>query len=117
MQYYSDHLVEAQAAHIIPRRINGSDDPRNGIALSRTAHWAFDQGMFTISDQYEIIVHPKAKHAKINKFSILDLHGQPISKPEDDAFGRTKMQLNGIRQRYLTNLIHEVRKVIGTYLI
>ena len=42
--------------------------------------------MFTISDQYEIIVHPKAKHAKINKFSILDLHGQPISKPEDDAF-------------------------------
>jgi hypothetical protein len=86
MQYYSDHLIEAQAAHIIPRRINGSDDPRNGIALSRTAHWAFDQGMFTISDQYEIVVHPKARHAKINKFSILDLHGQPIIKPEDDAF-------------------------------
>jgi hypothetical protein len=86
MQYRSDHLVEAQAAHIIPRRINGSDDPRNGIALSRTAHWAFDQGMFTISDQYEIIVHPKAKHATINKFSIIDLHGLPINKPEDDAF-------------------------------
>ena len=85
-QYYSDHLIEAQAAHIIPRSINGSDDPRNGIALSRTAHWAFDQGMFTISDQHEIIVHPKAKHAKINKFQIIDLHGQPINKPEDDAF-------------------------------
>jgi len=85
-QYYSDQLVEAQAAHIIPRRINGSDDPRNGIALSRTAHWAFDQGMFTISDQYEIIVHHKAKHAKINNFPILDLHGQQIIKPEDDAF-------------------------------
>jgi len=85
-QYYSDHLVEAQAAHIIPRRINGSDDPRNGIALSRTAHWAFDQGMFTISDQYEIVVHHKAKHAKINNFPILDLHGQQIIKPEDDAF-------------------------------
>jgi hypothetical protein len=85
-QYYSDHFVEAQAAHIIPRRINGSDDPRNGIALSRTAHWAFDQGMFTLSDQYEIIVHPKAKYAKVNKFPIIDLHGQPINKPEDDAF-------------------------------
>ena len=85
-QYYSDHLVEAQAAHIIPRRINGSDDPRNGIALSHTAHWAFDQGMFTLSDQYEIIVHPKARHARINKFSIIDLQGQPINKPDDDAF-------------------------------
>lgn len=85
-QYYADHLVEAQAAHIIPRRINGSDDPRNGIALSRTAHWAFDQGMFTLSNQYEIIVHPKARHAKVHRFSILDLHGQPINKPEDDAF-------------------------------
>lgn len=85
-QYYSNHLVEAQAAHIIPRRINGSDDPRNGIVLSRTAHWAFDQGMFAISDQYEIIVHPKAKHAKVNNFPILELHGQPIIKPEDNAF-------------------------------
>ncbi len=86
-QYYSDHLIEAQAAHIIPRRINGSDDPRNGIALSRTAHWAFDQGMFTLSDQYEIIVHPKARHARrINNFSIIELQGQPINKPDDDAF-------------------------------
>jgi hypothetical protein len=86
MQYYSDHLVEAQAAHIIPKRIKGSDDPRNGIALSRTAHWAFDKGMFTISDQYEIVVHPKAKHANVNKFPILDLHGQEISRPDDKAF-------------------------------
>jgi putative restriction endonuclease len=85
-QYYSEHLVEAQAAHIIPRRINGSDDPRNGIALSRTAHWAFDQGMFTLSDQYEIIVHPKARQARINKFPIIDLQGQSINKPNDDAF-------------------------------
>jgi hypothetical protein len=85
-QYYSDHLVEAQAAHIIPRNINGSDDPRNGIALSHTAHWAFDQGMFTLSAQYEIIVHPKAKHARINNFPIIDLQGQPINKPDDDAF-------------------------------
>ena len=86
MQYYSDHLVEAQAAHIIPKKIKGSDDPRNGIALSRIAHWAFDKGMFTISDQYEIIVHTKAKHAKVNKFPILDLHGVEISRPDDKAF-------------------------------
>jgi hypothetical protein len=31
-------------------------------------------------------VNPKAKHAKIKKFPILDLHGQEISRPEDEAF-------------------------------
>ena len=86
MKYQSEHLVEAQAAHIIPKREKGSDDPRNGIALSRSAHWAFDQGMLTISNQYEIIVHPKAKIANTIRFPILDLHGQPINKPMDDNF-------------------------------
>jgi len=86
IKYYSNNLVEAQAAHIIPRSLQGSDDPRNGIALSHTAHWAFDKGMFAISDQYEIIVHSKAKNADVNKFPILDLHGEPIKCPDDDNF-------------------------------
>jgi len=86
MMYQSEHLIEAQAAHIIPKRESGSDDPRNGIALSRTAHWSFDQGMFTVSDQYEIIVHPKARLASVNKFPILDLNGEPINRPDDENF-------------------------------
>jgi hypothetical protein len=86
MKYRSEQLVEAQAAHIISKHHKGSDDPRNGIALSRTAHWAFDKGMFTISDQYDIVVHPKARHASVNIFPILDLHGQPIARPDDEAF-------------------------------
>jgi len=86
MKYHSEHLVEAQAAHIIPKRKKGSDDPRNGIALSRSAHWAFDQGMLTISDQYKIIVHPKATIANTIKFPILDLHGQQINRPDDENF-------------------------------
>lgn len=86
MHYHSEHHVEAQAAHIIAKHHKGTDDPRNGIALSRTAHWAFDQGMLTISDQYEIVVHPKARHATIRNFPLLDLHGQQINRPDDKAF-------------------------------
>ena len=56
--------VEAEAAHIISKDVFGTDDPRNGLALSRTAHWAFDRGIFTISDQFEVIVHDKARTAK-----------------------------------------------------
>lgn len=49
VKYHSENLTEAQAAHIISKGKKGCDDPRNGIALSRTAHWAFDVGMFTPS--------------------------------------------------------------------
>jgi putative restriction endonuclease len=63
-----------------------SDDPRNGITLSRTSHWFFDVGMFTISDQFEVVVHPKAKLGSSNKFPILDMNGVPLNLPEDENY-------------------------------
>ena len=86
MKYHSKNLVEAQAAHIISKGKSGSDDPRNGISLSRTVHWAFDSGMFTISDQYEIVVHPKAKNANINKFPLFDMNGKQIHLPDYENY-------------------------------
>ncbi len=80
------NIVEAQAAHIISKSKNGSDDPRNGLALSNTAHWAFDKGIFTISDQYEIIVNPKVKSASLSKFPILEKEGQQIDLPGDQRY-------------------------------
>ncbi len=49
---------EAQWAHIKPARKphNGPDDIRNGLALCRFHHWAFDKGLFALSDDYNIIV-------------------------------------------------------------
>lgn len=79
---YGSH-VEAQAAHIIGKDANGTDDPRNGLALSHTAHWAFDRGIFTVSDQYEVIVHPKASSADHNLFPIFERDGQSITLPEE----------------------------------
>jgi putative restriction endonuclease len=76
--------TEAQAAHIIAKEVNGTDDPRNGLALSHTAHWAFDRGIFTISDQYEILIHSAAAKADSANFAILDLQGQPIRLPQDE---------------------------------
>lgn len=78
-------LIEAQAAHIISKEVNGTDDPRNGVAMSHTTHWAFDRGLFTISDQYEILVHPKVADAESNNFGLLDLNGQSILLPEDES--------------------------------
>jgi hypothetical protein len=46
-----DRGVE-QAAHIVPKNKNGTDDPRNGLTLCRAHHWAFDAGLFTPSNEF-----------------------------------------------------------------
>jgi putative restriction endonuclease len=78
--------IEAQAVHIIAKHLRGTDDPRNGMALSRTAHWAFDQGIFTLSDQYEILVHPEAHRASTAAFPILQSDRKPLLLPSDPAY-------------------------------
>jgi putative restriction endonuclease len=42
--------------------------------------------MFTISDQFEVLVHPKAKQASTNKFPIIDMNGTKINLPEDQNY-------------------------------
>lgn len=48
--------AEVAAAHIQPVQHNGPDIVHNGIALSGTAHWMFDRGLISLSDDLEIIV-------------------------------------------------------------
>lgn len=43
------------AAHIVPVARNGPDDIRNGIALSKDLHWAFDNGLIAIDSGIVII--------------------------------------------------------------
>ncbi|GAF78561.1 unnamed protein product, partial [marine sediment metagenome] len=45
MRFRSSRATEAQAAHIIPKKEHGSDDPRNGMSLSRSMHWTLDRGI------------------------------------------------------------------------
>jgi putative restriction endonuclease len=44
------------AAHIHQFADSRNDDPRNGLALSKNAHWMFDQGLWTINDDLTILV-------------------------------------------------------------
>jgi putative restriction endonuclease len=52
--------AEVAAAHIRPVEANGPDIVSNGIALSGTAHWMFDRGMISLSDDLEILI---SRHA------------------------------------------------------
>jgi putative restriction endonuclease len=48
--------AEVEAAHIRPVEHNGPDIVTNGVALSGTAHWMFDRGLITFSDDLDIII-------------------------------------------------------------
>ena len=52
---------EIEAAHIRPvgGGHKGPDSVRNGLALSRTAHWMFDRGLLSVTDDFEILVADK----------------------------------------------------------
>lgn len=48
--------AEVDAAHIRPVQANGPDSVRNGLALSGTAHWMFDRGLISLSDDLDILI-------------------------------------------------------------
>jgi hypothetical protein len=85
-RFRSPNHVEADGAHIIGKDVRGTDDPRNGIALSKSAHWAFDRGIFTVSDQYEVVVNPRASGASVANFPAIELDRQKILLPNDPYY-------------------------------
>jgi putative restriction endonuclease len=48
--------AEVNAAHIRPVEHDGPDILTNGIALSGTAHWMFDRGLISLSDDLDILI-------------------------------------------------------------
>lgn len=48
--------AEVDAAHIRPVEAGGPDIVNNGLALSGTAHWMFDRGLITLSDDLRILI-------------------------------------------------------------
>lgn len=85
MKFRLDNLVEATAAHIVPKRESGTDDPRNGLALCRSHHWAFDAGIFTLSDDHQVLLSPSLERAETRNFGLLDLSGKPILLPGNEV--------------------------------
>lgn len=47
-----------EAAHIEPWARTRNNDIHNGLALCRNAHWAFDRGLWSVDDQFRILVDP-----------------------------------------------------------
>lgn len=49
-------ITLVEAAHIHQFAQSRNDDVTNGMALCRNHHWAFDQGLWTLGNHFEVIV-------------------------------------------------------------
>lgn len=63
---------EVQAAHIRSVEADGPDTVRNGIALTGTAHWLFDRGLLTFTDDYSILLSPHGVPSELDKLILPD---------------------------------------------
>ena len=54
-----DGSTPLDAAHIHQFKKGGECHPTNGLALSKTAHWLFDRGYWSLTDDYRILVAEK----------------------------------------------------------
>lgn len=52
---------EVDAAHIYPKKFDGNDAIENGIALCKLHHWTFENGLFSIKDDYSIVVEKRIR--------------------------------------------------------
>ncbi len=72
------------AAHIHQFSESRNNDPKNGIALCKNAHWMFDQGLWSLDDDYRVIVaHSSFDEDTRDQKSLRDFHGVQIALPSN----------------------------------
>lgn len=80
---------EVEAAHIQPVADDGPDSPRNGMALSRTVHWAFDRHLLTVRPDGRALVSEQlpAEFRRLVRERVL-LPGDPRLRPHPNFLDR-----------------------------
>ena len=71
------------AAHIVPVSSRGTDDVRNGLAISKELHWAFDRGLVAVRDGRVAVasaIMKDERNAYLQSFSGKLLQGPTLLK-------------------------------------
>ena len=78
-------LIEAEAGHIVPVGSKGPEDPRNGLSFCKRHHWAFDSGLFTITDSKTVMISPSVLRAERRKFDLEEYNGESLIGPATES--------------------------------
>lgn len=82
------------ACHIIPFSKSYDDTIKNGLALCPNLHRAFDRGLISINENYEVIVSEGFTESIDSLYSIKQLAGRQILLPDEPRFHPSKANLN-----------------------
>jgi HNH endonuclease len=82
------------ASHIVPwsQDVANRLNPRNGLCLSALHDKAFDSGLISLNNEYQILISDKLKHKadEFTQINLISLQGKVITLPEkflpDHAF-------------------------------
>lgn len=89
------------AAHIHKHAESRNNDPRNGIALSKNAHWLFDAGLWSINDDYCVIVATDAfLESSPNQKPLAEYHGKRLFLPSNKAIWPARQHLAWHRRHH-----------------
>lgn len=88
------------AAHIVPWSESHDDDIRNGMALCKLCHWAFDKGQLGVGGDYRVLAARAIALAGNVPGFLLTLAGRGIIPPADRAFWPAQENLGRHRQRF-----------------
>jgi putative restriction endonuclease len=75
------------AAHIHEFKDSRNNDPQNGLALSKNAHWQFDRGLWSLNDDYKVIVNKeKFIEEGVPGQRLADFEGRRIFLPSQPKY-------------------------------
>ncbi len=82
-----DGAAIVDAAHIHRFAESGNNDPRNGLALCKNAHWMFDEGLWTLAGDLTVEVAAAAfAEAGPDGLRLVPYHGRRLTHlPRDPA--------------------------------
>jgi len=83
------HTV-VDAAHIIPWSVSRNDDPTNGMALCRLCHWSFDEGLVTVSTNYDVVTSKHLNSQGNIPGHIIAMSGRPMVGPKEEELWPAK---------------------------
>lgn len=89
------------AAHIVPFSVSYNDDIRNGMSLCKSHHWAFDTGLISLDDDYQVIVSPSMSEQGPIEGMLTQFRDKRIRTPAEDRYHPDKGALEWHRMEVL----------------
>lgn len=86
------------ACHIVPFAVAHNDSVTNGIALCPNLHRAFDRGLVSVDEDFNILISSHIDEDTNHSYSMAKLRGKPIALPEQVQYRPSQENLEWHRR-------------------